>query len=507
MSEKSEVQLSDIQGLLRFAHGRLRASQFLLLKIQDPVAARHWLKQQSVTTAEKVSPLPETALQIAFSAPGLKAIGLDDDTIEQFSDEFLTGMYEPNRARRLGDIGSNAPTGWQWGGSEENTPDLLIMLYALSGQLETWRNQLMGEEFDTAFRVQTVLSNREEIAVEPFGFADGISQPTIDWDRVQTVDLHRRDKYSNLLSLGEMVFGYQNEYGEYTDRPLLKPGENPGAANLPDAEDQPELKDFGRNGSYLVLRQLEQDVHGFWQFLDQATDNDEAARERLAEAMVGRKRDGTTLVGMAERSIEGIKEKLKDKDNFDFDNDLKGHACPVGAHIRRSNPRTGDYPPGVTGLISRLLRILGLVAKGRNDDLIASTRFHRILRRGRPYGPELSIEDALKPATEPQERGLQFACISTNISRQFEFIQNAWIANSKFADLERETDPLLGNRQPLIDGAPTDHFTQAQADGPRKCVSDIPQFITVRGGAYFFLPGIRALKYIAEIADSGEGGN
>jgi len=507
MPEKTEVELSDIQGLLRFAHGRLRASEFLLLKIQDPVAARQWLSACSVTTAEKVSPLPETALQLAFTCPGLHAIGLDNDAIKQFSDEFLTGMFEPNRARRLGDTGDNAPDRWQWGGSAENTPHLLLMLYAQSGQLESFREQITDQLFEQAFVIQAVLSNSEEITTEPFGFADGISQPTIDWERVQTVDLHRRDKYSNLLTLGEMVFGYQNEYGEYTVRPLLDASKNPHATGLPDAEDNPALKDLGCNGSYLVLRQLEQDVHGFWQYLDEVSGKDAVAREQLAEAMVGRKIDGTTLVEKSQRSIEGINEKLKDKDNFDFDKDLKGLSCPIGAHIRRSNPRTGDYPPGVTGFITRLLRILGLVGKGSNDDLIASTRFHRILRRGRPYGSTLSIEQALEPPVTVEKRGLQFVCVSTNISRQFEFIQNAWIANSKFADLDGETDPLLGNREPLIDGSPTDSFTQAQADGPRKRCTGLPQFVTVRGGAYFFLPGIRALKYIAVSSGADQEGD
>jgi deferrochelatase/peroxidase EfeB len=143
--------------------------------------------------------------------------------------------------------------------------------------------------------------------------------------------------------------------------------------------------------------------------------------------------------------------------------------------------------------------MLGFGPRGFRDDLMSSVRFHRILRRGREYGSELKPEEALEPAppNEPK-RGLHFICLNANISRQFEFLQNAWMVNTKFSGLTGESDPLLGTRA-KIPGCPiTADFTQPQEDGLARKVSGLPQFVTVRGGAYFFLPSLRALRYFAE---------
>ena len=113
--------------------------------------------------------------------------------------------------------------------------------------------------------------------------------------------------------------------------------------------------------------------------------------------------------------------------------------------------------------------MLGFGPKGFRDDLMSSVRFHRILRRGREYGPELLPEDALTPAPpNDPERGLHFICLNANISRQFEFLQNAWMMNTKFSGLTGESDPLLGNRE-AIPGCPvTSNFTEPKDDGLRR---------------------------------------
>ena len=67
------------------------------------------------------------------------------------------------------------------------------------------------------------------------------------------------------------MLGYPNEYGLFTRRPLIDPRQDPKAGMLADAADIPSLKDFGKNGAYLVIRQLHQDVPGFWRFVDQMT--------------------------------------------------------------------------------------------------------------------------------------------------------------------------------------------------------------------------------------------
>lgn len=95
---------------------------------------------------------------------------------------------------------------------------------------------------------------------------------------------------------------------------------------------------------------------------------------------------------------------------------------------------------------------------------------------------------------------MYFICLNANIGRQFEFVQAAWIAGTKFDGLAGEGDPLLGHRQPLADGSPTDVFSIPRANGPDRRLTAMPSFVTVRGGAYFFLPGLRALRFLATAA-------
>jgi deferrochelatase/peroxidase EfeB len=503
MSKLRKPEYNDIQALARFGHGGLKEARFLLLQIVNAEQACQWLSVAPVNSAEWTESPPETALQIALSAEGLRTLCIDEDVLEGFSEEFIVGMVgDRSRSRRLGDVADNAPEHWTWGGNPTTVPHLLLMLYAKTDQLEVWCDTVLDQHFGKGFSVIADLTTVDSHSVEPFGFADGISQPAIDWERKQTTNLHQRDRFSNLLSLGELLLGYPNEYGQYTHRPLIDPKGDQHAHLLPAAEEIPHLHDFGRNGSYLVLRQLHQDVPAFWQFMDQQAKGDPQMREQLASKMVGRQRDGTPLVGQAQYPIEGINVQGRQAalNQFDFECDPQGQQCPIGSHVRRSNPRTGDFPPGVTGWLSRLIRIFGFGRKHPGDDLVASTRFHRLQRRGRVYGEQLSPEQALNADTDQAPRGLHFICLVANISRQFEFVQNAWSMGPKFAGVQNESDPLLGNRQPLSNGESTNHFSQPDPRGPTHCIHAMPQFITVKGGAYFFMPGIRALRYIASLS-------
>jgi deferrochelatase/peroxidase EfeB len=329
---------------------------------------------------------------------------------------------------------------------------------------------------------------------EPFGFVDGASQPAIDWKAERTPGSAADMDFHNLIATGEFLLGYPNEYGLYTERPLLKP-EVPGASSLPVAEDEPPLRDLGRNGSYLVFRQLHQDVRGFWRWVYGEAGNDEGTAVALAEAMVGRHMGGEPFDALGHRDIPGIDSRRRPHNDFTFERDGAGRVCPIGGHIRRANPRTGDYPTGRTGLIKRLLTLFGLTGTAE-DDRIASARFHRILRRGREYGTELKPKDALKADAPDMQSGLHFICLNANLARQFEFVQGAWMASAKFAGMSNEQDPLLGNRLPFPDDQVNDRFTRPTAEGPCRVSSGLPQFVTVVGGAYFFLPGLRALSWM-----------
>jgi len=499
MRDATDFEFDDLQALLRFGYGKLTDTCFLLLCIADGAAARQWLSTAPVSSAAAQSAPPETALQIAFSVEGLRSLGLRESIIEGFSDEFIAGMSgDESRSRRLGDVGGNAPELWEWGGDAGRSPHVLLLLYARRGGIEAWRKTVEDERFARAFQLLQTLPTGDIGRIEPFGFTDGISQPEIDWSYRQSTDLHERDAFSNRVTPGEFVLGYPNEYGLYTTRPLIDPRKDGISALLPDAAEDPASKDFGRNGSYLVIRQLHQEVPAFWQFIDQAVGSDPEKREQLAASMVGRKRDGSPLAPLDAWDIPGIERD--DADNhFTYELDPRGHRCPLGAHIRRANPRTGDLPPRVTGFVTRLLKILGFGQTRPDEDLIASTRFHRLLRRGRPYGPLLSPEDAVKPDAPAAERGLQFITLVANISRQFEFVQNAWSMSSTFGGVQQERDPLIGTREPLGQGEETDHFHRASSKGLMEKTGGLPQFVTVRGGGYFFLPGLRALRYLAAL--------
>jgi deferrochelatase/peroxidase EfeB len=159
------------------------------------------------------------------------------------------------------------------------------MTYATPARFELWKRELTGSLWDRAFSKLEELTTSDMGGREPFGFVDGISQPIFDWERrleLQNVEA----EYRNLTMLGELLLGYPNEYGKYTDRPVLEPSADPDAL-LPPAEDRPNTRDLGRNGTYVVFRDLRQDVRCFWQFL--------AAEARAAKhaSGVGRGHGGT----------------------------------------------------------------------------------------------------------------------------------------------------------------------------------------------------------------------
>jgi deferrochelatase/peroxidase EfeB len=490
-----EPEYGDVQGLARFGYRKMKDASYALLRVRSAEAARAWLRAAPVTSATTMSPPPSTALHVAFTAPGLDALGLPAAVRAAFSPEFLSGANEASRARRLGDLGDSSPARWHWG-SAGREPHVAVMFFAEPGLLPGFVERATGAPWADAFEALCWLPTAHLDGAEPFGFSDGISQPRIDWERERSPSASRGD-YANEVVLGEVLLGYRNEYDKYTDRPLLDA--TPEAAVLPAAEDAPGRKDLGRNGTYLVLRQLEQDVRGFWRFLLHQAGGDLAAAEALGAAFVGLTRSGEPLATLRPEPIEGVDPEPDEVrlNQFTYDDDPGGVRCPFGAHVRRANPRNADYPGRPTG-VRRLLADLGLGRKEFLSDLVSPVRFHRVVRRGRAYGPWLPPASAIE-ATPPDDppRGIHFVALNANICRQFEFLQNAWMANTKFSGLTAESDPLVGNREPLPGCPVTDAFTVPREGALPRRVSGLPRFVTVRGAAYFFLPGLRALRYLA----------
>jgi Dyp-type peroxidase family len=512
----------DIQGILSSGFGRLEEACFLLLRVADQTEAKAWLAAvveehgdeklpYRVTHAGHLESYQKQALQIAFTAQGLRKLGLADDLIGAFSREFRLGMAAgeldaEGRSRRLGDIGENAPSNWAWG-TPVQTPDVMVMLYAETSGLAAFQQMVM-EDLASGFEVILVLGTAKAAAKgktrrEPFGFIDGISQPEIDWDARREPGTSADLEYGNLITAGEFLLGYQNEYGLYTQRPLLDPTQDLENILAP-AEDYPCKHDLGRNGTYLVFRQLEQDVSGFRRFVSAVSPTDDGIG--LAEAMVGRRlATGDPLFAASQADIRGVTGYAGDirRNGFTFDADPDGLGCPFGAHIRRANPRTSDLPGGRQGFLSWALRTLGLKHGGPREDLLSSSRFHRIVRRGRPYGAVTRWGSTLQNEAPGSTSGIYFISLNANIARQFEFIQNAWIVNPNFNGLDGESDPLLGTRVPTPGGRRTDGFSLPRPSGRNRRIAGLPQFVTVRGGAYFFLPSLRALRFFARLEVNG----
>jgi Dyp-type peroxidase family len=488
-----KLDLDDIQGLIARGYGRLPYARFTLVTAQDPAAAHallSWLLPR-VTPAGRFD--GDSALHVAYTPAGLRRLGLPDSALGGFSAQFREGMTDPNRSRFLGDAGESDPRCWAWGGPQEPSVDGLILLYARSSEILGARQAELAGQLDAAGIAQvTVLDTLELGNNEPFGFHDGISQPVIQGLPRTKGAARAGTPGGRVVPSGEFVLGYPNAYGQLTDRPLLPADDDPHRL-LPRDPAGSGAADLGRNGCYLVMRQLEQDVEGFWRYAGQATrrpdgSEDPGARTALAAKMVGRWPSGAPLVETPDRDDP----RLGDDNDFGYyRTDPLGIACPLGAHIRRMNPRDSLDPQPGTG-----------ASLAVNDG-------HRLLRRGRSYGAGPGAQAAAGPAAagdnDHAERlaradgapgggtGLHFICLVASLIRQFEFVQHTWLNNPAFHGLYDDTDPLIGSRHPrgatfTVPGRPV-----------RRRYRDLPQFVRTRGGAYFFLPGISALRYLDQL--------
>jgi Dyp-type peroxidase family len=476
----ASLQRADIQGIVARGYRNLGHARFTLFACDGLPAARallRWLLPLVTTAVPGFS--AASAAHVAYTPTGLRRLGLAEEAVQAFSLEFLAGMAAQNRSRFLGDVGKSDPRGWAWGGPAGPAIDGLIMLYAGDAELLDARQEELAGQLDRAgARAVAVLDTGERQDYEPFGFRDGISQPLIE-------GLPRAGQSQRAVPAGEFVLGYRNGYGQFTDRPLLPRSLDPAQLLPPDPSGT--RSDLGRNGTYLVLRQLEQDVDGFWRYIAEATrrpdgSDDPAAQDALAAKLVGRWRGGAPLVKSPDRDDPALARY----NDFGYHHtDPLGLACPLGAHIRRANPRDSLDPRPGTGAS------------------LAVNSLHRLLRRGRSYGPAKAPAAGSPGAGSPGAgtaggsgpdgtTGLHFMCLAANLARQFEFVQHSWLNDPTFNGLYDDSDPLVGSRQ-----SRGGTFTVA-ARPARRRYRDLPQFVRTRGGAYFFLPGISALRYLEQ---------
>jgi Dyp-type peroxidase family len=462
----SAIEFEDVQGIILRGYKELVSARFLLFRIADAGAARNWMAALSLTAASESD--HETAINLALTWDGLVELGVSPAELDEFAVELREGMSkDAQRKRALGDVGKHAPEHWQWGGPSDVVHGVLL-LYATT---KTKLDDLESRWLDGQRTGLAVLRRLETRALtdgpglkrywfrEHFGFRDGVAQPRIA-TRASTPEGHRRGVLrpvgeGNTVKPGEFLFGYTNEYGK---------------------EPQGVPARLRRNGSFLVFRQIEQDVCAFWQFVREKARELDVSPILMASKMVGRWPNGAPLVRARREETAGFEQF----DAFGYaDGDADGHACPFGAHIRRANPRDA-LVPGV-------------------NESVKITKTHRLIRRGRSYGEP--IHEPLDPsfflpkldalaAAPAVERGLHFLCFNTSIHRQFEFVQQTWINSKKFMGQHDSSDPIT---------SPFDGGTFEIPGAPaRRRVTDMRTFIRVRGGAYFFMPGLRALRAIVD---------
>ncbi len=497
---------SDIQAVILSGYGHLLHSAYLFLRLpradgagQITPAARAALlatiPEVTVANHQKDAAQREkTALNLAFTYDGLAALGHSEETLETFSPEFRSGMTADYRSRALGDVEANDPNNWEWGGTmpspdkmpgpgkvpspdkvpdPDKAPDLALLCFAhtkegleamVSGLKE--RFGVCGALVIADERSTPEMHKRgEHPRDEHFGFRDNITSVSIEGG------FGVKDPGQQPVKAGEFILGYKNEYTQKTNWPRLNPTEgNPGV-------------DVGMNGAYLVFRKLEQDVPAFWDYCRaQAAGlptGDGAAAptpEFVGAKMVGRWRSGAPLTVCPFADDPEMARKPDKVNNFVYAaGDPEGHGCPFGAHIRRANPRD---------MLSTL----------SPKDSQAVVNHHRILRRGRPYGPRL--DDPTTARDDGHKRGLLFFCVNASISRLFEFVQQTWLNDPKFARRWNEPDPVTGSQDNIDAAARTEagaEFTIPQAT-TRLRLQNVPQFVTVRAGVYLFLPGLTALR-------------
>jgi Dyp-type peroxidase family len=228
---------------------------------------------------------------------------------------------------------------------------------------------------------------------------------------------------------------------------------------------RPEL--LSRNGSYMAYRRLEEHVGRFRDFLAEHGETREE-QELIAAKLMGRWRSGAPLTLCPETDDPELGADLERCNAFNYkESDPHGYAVPLGSHMRRMNPR----------------------------DTAVNMNRRRMIRRGATYGPHL-------PEGQPddgQERGIAAFVICANLVRQFEFAQNVWVNDRNFHELGNERDPIIGNQDGTLE-------YKIPKRPIRRKITGLPAFTSVRGGAYFFLPGIKALGFLANLGSEQNAG-
>jgi Dyp-type peroxidase family len=443
------AMLEDLQGNIVKSHGREFTTHLLIEFDGSNVAGvKDWI-------ANVVAPMVTAALAQHQAAEAFRANGVDAGLFANFGlsadgyralgiadipddPSFLRGLKNPAQ----GPLPLNDPPVSTWEPGFQGPIHALLLLAdddkpTLDAAVQQVELELGGIAQVVDLEQGEVLRNASGEPIEPFGFADGVSQPLFLVADIEAARLNGGiDRYDPSAPLGL----------------VLREDLGGGPSGY---------------GSYFVYRKLAQDVASFKkQETELAAALNLAPGDELAGAyVVGRFRDGTPVVA---QPVGGwVNEPL----NFNYDNDVDGVRCPFHAHIRKANPR-GDK-----------VREFGLPA--------GEDRSRRIARRAVPYPPGAT---AGAPPAEGTDVGLLFICAQSSIVHQFEFIQSIWSNFTDFLRPETGLDPVIGQGKPGAAPVPQSWPTDWGVRRAAPVQFDFSTWVTLRGGEYFFLPSLSFLK-------------
>jgi Dyp-type peroxidase family len=358
------------------------------------------------------------------------------------------------RASLLGDDGESAPEHWEGGlGSPE--VHVLVMISAMHERALEAHDQRLRAGLERNGGLSLLYTDRGNALpgnAEHFGYADGFAQPSIEGAGIPDLPgqgAPSSDGRWRPIRAGEFILGYADEEGA-----------------LPPA---PPPNELSTNGSFLVYRKLHQDVVAFRARLAESARLYPGGEEQLAAKLVGRWRDGTPLDLSPERPDPAIVVDEQRNNAFSYHDDPAGMRCPIGAHVRRANPRLSL--PFEGQLVNR----------------------HRLIRRGIPYGEPLPAG----AQDDGADRGVIFMCLQASIARQFEFIQSQWLGAGNSFGLGEDQDALVGAQN----GTPPAKMTVPGQ--PPFFLGPLSRVVTVKGGEYFFVPGLNGLHFLAAAAGGG----
>jgi Dyp-type peroxidase family len=442
-AQSTSLELDDIQSGALHERPSPYVGTYLLLRIDDRTAGRELVRRlHPVVDSGRPSadPARDAWITVAFTYHGLKALGVPQYSLDSFAPEFRQGMAA--RAAALGDVGESSPVNWE---KPLGSPDVHVALAVLSPD-----QARLDAVVERARRAHQELPGVEVIWRQDcyqlptgrtsFGFKDGIGQPAVEGSGIPGTNPNERP-----IKAGEFILGYPDETGSLPPMPT------------------PEV--LGRNGTYIVFRKLHTRVAAYRRYLrDKAVTREEEAL--LGAKLVGRWQSGAPLALCPERDDPERGADPQRNNDFVYREDLRGFKCPAGAHARRANPRDALEHEGSVNV-----------------------RLHRMIRRGTSYGPMLP-EGVLED--DGADRGIIFVFAGAHPKRQFEFVKTQWLNDGIFIGAPAEKDPLVGPN----DGSGV--FTIPQRPIRRR-LQNLPPFVVTRGGEYCYVPGLRALRWLAEL--------